>query len=171
MLCLFSCVRLFVTLWTIARQAPLSMGFSRQEYRTGLPFPSPGDLRGPGAEPVSPALTGRFFTAEPPGKPRFHCGLVFQSCPTLCDLMDYSCPAPLSVGFPRQEHWDGLPFRGLLVVKAVSAARPPCAWWLCTTATRALPRLCVWQEQSRQTRLHSHCLHHGLLFIEKAGTW
>ena len=49
---------------------PLSMGLSRQEYWSGLPFPSPGDLPDPGIEPMSPALTGRFFfTTEPPGKP------------------------------------------------------------------------------------------------------
>ena len=52
----FSCVRLFVTPWTVARQAPLSMGFSRQEYWSGLPCPSPGDLPDPGIEPRSPAL-------------------------------------------------------------------------------------------------------------------
>ena len=46
-----SCVRLFETLWTVARQAPLSMGFSRQEYWSGLPFPSPGDLPNPGSNP------------------------------------------------------------------------------------------------------------------------
>ena len=49
-------VRLFATLWTIARQAPLSMGFSRQEYWNGLPFPPPGDLPHPGIKPTSPAL-------------------------------------------------------------------------------------------------------------------
>ena len=54
--------------WTVARQAPLSMGFSRQEYWSGLPFPSPGELPHPGLEPGSPALAGRFFTTEPPGK-------------------------------------------------------------------------------------------------------
>ena len=59
----------FETTWTAACQAPLSMGFPRQEYWNGLPFPSPGDLPDPGIEPVSPALAGRFFTAEPPGKP------------------------------------------------------------------------------------------------------
>ena len=61
---LLSCVWHFVTLWTVACQALLSTGFSRQEYRTGLPFPSPGDLPGPGIEPVYPAfpaLAGRFF--------------------------------------------------------------------------------------------------------------
>ena len=55
--------------WTVVHQAPLSMGFSRQEYWSGLPFPSPVDLPDPGIEPSSPALSGRFFTAEPPGKP------------------------------------------------------------------------------------------------------
>ena len=47
----FSCVRLFVTLWTVALQAPLSMGFTRQEYCSGLPFPSSGDLPDPGIKP------------------------------------------------------------------------------------------------------------------------
>ena len=54
-----------------ARQAPLSMAFARQEPWSGLPFPSPGDLCGPGTEPSSPALAGRFFTPKPPGKPKF----------------------------------------------------------------------------------------------------
>ena len=49
-------VRLFATPWTVAYQAPQSMGFSRQEYWSGLPFPSPGDLLDPGIEPRSPAL-------------------------------------------------------------------------------------------------------------------
>ena len=57
----------FATPWTEARQAPLSMGFHRQEYWSGLPFPPPGDLPEPGAEPVSlisPALAGGFFTTS-----------------------------------------------------------------------------------------------------------
>ena len=54
MLSCFSCVRLSVTLWTIALQDPLSMGFSRQEYWSGLPCPPPGDLPHPGIEPMSP---------------------------------------------------------------------------------------------------------------------
>ena len=69
MLSHFSCVQLSATPWTIARQAPLSVGFSRQEYWSGLPFPSVGDLPEPGIEPKSSALTGRFFTAAPPRKP------------------------------------------------------------------------------------------------------
>ena len=55
--------------WTAALQAPLSMGFSRQEYWSGLPYPTPGDLPHPGIEPSSPALAGKFFTTGPPGKP------------------------------------------------------------------------------------------------------
>ena len=60
-----------VTPWTVACQAPLSMGFSRQEYWSGLPFPSPGDLPNPGIEPGSPALQADALTAELPGKPFF----------------------------------------------------------------------------------------------------
>ena len=59
----------FVTPWTVAHQAPLSVGFPRQEYWRGLPFPSLGDLLDPGVEPVPPALAGGFFTTESSGKP------------------------------------------------------------------------------------------------------
>ena len=59
-------VRLFVTPWTVARQAPLSMGFSRQEYWSGLPFPSLGDLPNPGIEPGSAALQADALPSEPP---------------------------------------------------------------------------------------------------------
>ena len=67
--CALSRVRLCVTPWTVACGAPLSMGFSRQEYCSGLPFPPPGDLSDPGIEPtspVSPSLAGRFFTLHFP---------------------------------------------------------------------------------------------------------
>ena len=57
----------------VARQAPLSMEFSREEHWSGVPFPSPGDLPNTGIEPRSLELAGRFFTTEPPGKP---CGCV-----------------------------------------------------------------------------------------------
>ena len=60
----------FAIPWTVACQAPLSMEFPRQEYWSGLPFPSPGDLPNPGIKPVSPALAGKFFTTEPPEKPK-----------------------------------------------------------------------------------------------------
>ena len=76
---MLSPVRLFATPWIIASQAPLFVGFSRQEYWSGLPFPPLGDLPDPGTKLASPALAGRFFTTEPPGKPREHCVLVVQS--------------------------------------------------------------------------------------------
>ena len=61
-------VQLFVTPWTLAYQASLSMGFSRQEYWSGVPFPSPGDLPNPGIKPGSPALQADTLPSEPPGK-------------------------------------------------------------------------------------------------------
>ena len=69
MLSHFSCVRLFATLWTVAHQAPLSMGFSRQEYWSGLPCPPPGDLLNPGIKAVSlmsPALQADSLPLAPP---------------------------------------------------------------------------------------------------------
>ena len=62
-------VRLLVIPWTVAHQAPLSMEFSRQEFWSGLPFPSPGDLPYPGTEPMSPALQADSLSSEPPEKP------------------------------------------------------------------------------------------------------
>ena len=65
---LLSCVGLFATLWTVAHQTPLSIGFSRQEYWSGLPFPSPRNLSGPGIKPRSPTLQADALTSEPPRK-------------------------------------------------------------------------------------------------------
>ena len=64
------CVQLFATSRTVARQAPLSMGFSRPEYWSGLPFPSPVDLSNPGIDPRSPALQVDCLPSEAPGKPQ-----------------------------------------------------------------------------------------------------
>ena len=69
MLSRFSLVQLFETLWAVTGQAPLSMGFSKQEYWSGLPFPSPEDLPDPGDEPWSPALPADSLPAEPQEKP------------------------------------------------------------------------------------------------------
>ena len=63
-------VQLFVTPWTVACQAPLSMGISRQEYWSGLPFPSPGDLPDPRIEPGSPTLQADSLPSESPGAPK-----------------------------------------------------------------------------------------------------
>ena len=78
--CVLSCfshVQLFVTLWTIACQAPLSMEFSRQEYWSGWPCPPPGDLPGPGIKPkslMSPALEGEFFITR----------AIWEACVRVC---------------------------------------------------------------------------------------
>ena len=76
--CVHECLVVFnsATLWTTACQAPLSMGFSRQEYWSGMLCPPPGELPNPRIEPtslMSPALAGRFFTVMPPAKPLFLC--------------------------------------------------------------------------------------------------
>ena len=85
------------------------MEFSKQEYWSGLPFPSPGDLLNPGIEPGSPALQADALLSEPPGKPTYiyiyiciciyiyiyisvQFSSVTQSCPTLCDPMNRSTP-------------------------------------------------------------------------------
>ena len=67
--CILSRVQLFVTSWTVALQAPLSMEFSRQEYWNGLSFPTPEDPVDPEIEPTAPLSAGGFFTAESPGNP------------------------------------------------------------------------------------------------------
>ena len=82
----FCRVRLCVTLWTVARQAPLPMGFSRQEYWSGLPCPPPGNLSDPGIEPtslMSPALVGGFFTTSTDWKP-VHCSTAGTK--TVCSV-------------------------------------------------------------------------------------
>ena len=68
---LLSRVRLFATPWTVDCQAPLTIGFSRQGYWSGLPFPSPEGLPDPGIEPRSPALQAVSLPSEPPGKPLY----------------------------------------------------------------------------------------------------
>ena len=128
-------VQLFVTLWTVAYQASPSMGFSRQESWSGLPFPSPGDLPNPGIDPGSPALQADTLTSEPPGKPyynflretfkkRLHNFQILLGlyqpfhwwwfghwvCPTFVTPWTIACQSPLSMGLPRQEYWSVLPF-------------------------------------------------------------
>ena len=76
---LLSHVQLFVAPWTVARQAPLSMEFSRQEYWNGLPFPPPGDLPKPRIEPASPALASGFFITGRPGKSFGHIQVASNS--------------------------------------------------------------------------------------------
>ena len=103
---LLSPVRLFATRWTGAHQAPLSMGFSRQEYWSGLPFPSPRDLPDPGNEPRSPALQADALPSEPLLLLLSHFSRV-----RLCATPQTAAhQAPSSLGFSWQGHWSGLPF-------------------------------------------------------------
>ena len=112
-------------------EVPLFMGFPRQEYWSGLPFPSPGDLPDPWIVPMSPALASQFLKTAT-WEAQIRCLIlrpnkmiwgrragrewaiaivkVPQSCLTLCDPVNCSCQAPLSMEFSRQEHWSGLPF-------------------------------------------------------------
>ena len=114
---LLSHVHLFATPWTVARQAPLSMGFSREEYWSGLPCPPPGDLPDPGIEPkslMSPPLAGGFLTtsatweAQRENKVKV---LVVQLCPTLWDPMDCSPPGSSVHGLlqARTLEWFAMP--------------------------------------------------------------
>ena len=114
-----------MTPWTVALQAPLSMGFSKQEYWIVLPFPSPGDLPDPGIELMSPALADGFYNIEPPGKPmiilvsftkegKYNSFIyvcvkvkVTQSCPTLCNPMDYIVHGIIQA---RKLEWVAFPF-------------------------------------------------------------
>ena len=118
-------IGLFATPWTVAHQVPLSLEFPRQEYWSKLPFPSPGDLPDPGIELMSPALADGFYNIEPPGKPmiilvsftkegKYNSFIyvcvkvkVTQSCPTLCDPMDYIVHGILQA---RILEWVAFPF-------------------------------------------------------------
>ena len=98
-------VRLFVTPWTVTHQAPLSMGFSRQGYWSGLPFPPPGNLPDPGIEPVSPAspsLAGRLFTSEATGEvPLIHdmeAKRLLCSLPVISHMHGNTCHVSYLVG-------------------------------------------------------------------------
>ena len=91
---LISCVQLFATPWTVACQTPLSMEFSRQEYWSGLPFPSSGDFPHPGIEPGSPVLQADSLPSEPPGRPQ--CEIMYWKCVTSAghvksSVGDYNC--------------------------------------------------------------------------------
>ena len=123
------------TPWTVACHAPLSMEVSRQEYWSGLPIRSPGDLPNPGIKLWSPELQADSLLSEPPGKSPLSLqltflkavyshsaylaymqsggggGLVAKSCPTLATPWTVACQAPLSMRFSRQEYWSGLPIR------------------------------------------------------------
>ena len=131
-----SCVQLFATPWYVACQAPPSMGFSRQEYWSRLPFPSSGDLPNPGIEPKCPALQADSTV------------WAARECPYSMLLSHFSrvrlCATP-SLGFSRQEHWSGLPFpsptqkKWSVKVKSLSHVRLFATPW--TAAYQAPPSM------------------------------
>jgi len=99
MLSCFSQVWLYATLWTVACQAPLSMGFSRQEYWGGLLCPPPGDLPIPGIEPtslMSPALAGEFFTASTTWEALFY--MLYQECKCVNPISQFISLSSFSLG-------------------------------------------------------------------------
>ena len=132
---LLSHVRLFVTPWTVAHQTPPSMGFSRQEYWSGLPFPSPGDLPDPGIEPRSPALRADALLSQLPGNSiymRRYTVLVFFFLTyfTLYNRLQFYPP-----------HWNWFKcilFNGWVILHCVNVPQlsyPFVCWW----TSRLLP--------------------------------
>ena len=103
----FSCARLFLTLWTVAHQAPLSMGFSRQEYWSGLPCLVPGESSQPRDQTHISCTAGGFFTAEPPGKHRIYKPHFLKLCDSKKDFSAQAgcfAPAALMYLLNKNEH-------------------------------------------------------------------
>ena len=133
-----TCVQLFETLWTVACQAPLFMGFPRQEYWNGLPFPSPGDLPDPGIKPtspVSPVLQADSLPAHFQHEISFSFKInfwnhissvqfrsVIQSCLTLCNPMDCS-----TLGFPVHHQ-----------LPELTQSSCPLSWWCHPTTSSVI---------------------------------
>ena len=138
--------QLFVTKWTVAYQASPSMGFSRKEYWSGLPLPSPGDLPDPGIALRSPALRADALPSEPPGKPQYTyytAAKSLQSCPTLCDPIVGSPPGSPVPGIlqARTLEWVAISFSNAckwkVKVKSLSCVRLSATPW--TAAYQAPP--------------------------------
>ena len=153
MLSCFSPVQLFVTLWTIACQAPLPLEFSRQESWSGLPCPPPGDLPDPGMETVSLTsldFAGRFFITSATWEAPSFCTMLcyaksLQSCPTLCDPIDGSPPGSAIPGIlqARTLEWVAVSFSNAwkwqVKLKSLSRVRLPATPW--TAAYQAPPSM------------------------------
>ena len=98
-------VWLFATPWTVAYQAPPSMGFSRQECRGGLPFPSPGGLPDPGIKPRSPTFQADALPSEPPGKPPFNALNHYQNQPRLSNECILNKQSLNLYSYPHPQWW------------------------------------------------------------------
>ena len=152
--------QLFVTKWTVAYQASPSMGFSRQEYWSGLPLPSPGDLPDPGIALRSPALRADALPSEPPGKPQYPyytAAKSLQSCPTLCDPIVGSPPGSPVPGIlqARTLEWVAISFSNVWKWKwsrsVVSDSQRPHG----LQPTRLLH---LWDFPGKSTGVGCHCL-------------
>ena len=101
----------FVTPWIVTHQASLFLWFPRQEYLSGLPFPSRGYLLNPGTETASPSLADRFFNHWTNWKSDMCTCMLshFSHVQLFATLCTIACQAPLPMGFSRQEYWSGLP--------------------------------------------------------------
>ena len=132
--CVLSCfghVWLHAALWTAARQAPQSMGFSRQEYWSGLPCPPPGGLPDPGISPAShvSCMAGWLFTTSATWEAAWvSCAVLsrFSHVRLFVSIWTMDCQVPLSLGFCRQEYWSGLlcPLPGGLPHPGIKPASP-----------------------------------------------
>jgi len=155
----FSRVRLFAILWSVAHQALLSIVFSRQEYWSGLPCSSPGDLRNPGIEPASltsPALAGRFFTTSAIWKAQTNNNAAaaaksLQSCPTLWDPIDGRPPGSTVPGIlqARTLEWVAISFSNAWKwkVKGMSLSRVRLLATPWTAAYQAHPSISIYKLQ------------------------
>ena len=163
---LLSRAQLFATPWTIARQAPLSVGSSREEYWSGLPFPSPRDLPDPGIKPRSPALQVDSLPSGPTGKPTYPkyaaaAAKSLQSCPTLCDPIDSSPPGSPVPGIlqARTLEWVAISFSNAwkwkVKVKSLNHVQLLVTPWTYQQPTRLLH---PWDFPGKSTREECHCL-------------
>ena len=142
-----SCLRLFVTAWSVACQDPLSMGFSRQEYWSGMPSLSPEDLPDPGIEPASLALGGGLFTTSTTWEASIST-FFFLTLPTTNDRTKEIRRQNASINNNNQD------FRGDPVIKNLPVnveTRVRSLIWeypTCHRATKLLhPRTCVWEQK------------------------
>ena len=133
-----------VTPWTVAGQPPVSLGFPRQEYCSGVPFPSPGDLPDPGMEPASPALAGRFLTIEPPEKPK----KVFSETQNSYKNSDLSLKKKSVLGFLVRPKW----FSVFVVAQSLSHI------WLCNPVDCRTPGFSVPHHLPEFAQVHVHCI-------------
>ena len=152
-------VRLFATPWTVAYQAPLSMGFSRQECWSGLPFPFPGDLPNPGIEPRSPALQADTLPSEPPGNTTIQKHQFFSSAFFIVQLSHPHMTTGKTIALTRRTFVDKV--MSLLFNMLYAAAK---SLQSCPTDSvrphRQPPTrfLCPWDSPSKNTGVGCHFL-------------